>query len=48
MLVGWDVGSGVRVVTAGVAAVFMSGPSAFPLPSKYYIMIFGINLSSYY
>ena len=45
---GGDVGSGVRVVTAGVAAVFMSGPSAFPLPSKYYIMIFGINLSSYY
>ena len=45
---GWDVGSGVRVVTAGVAVVFMSGPSAFPLPSKYYIMIFGITLSSYY
>ena len=45
---GWEVGSGVRVVTAGVAVVFMSGPSAFPLSSKYYIMIFGITLSSYY
>ena len=44
---GWDVGSGARVVPAGVAVVFMPGPSAFPLLSKYYIMITRITLLYY-
>ena len=35
-------------MTAGVAVVFIPGPSAFPFPSKYYIAITSITLPSYY